>query len=157
MDRTQQRSAWARRATCACLTATLAVFGCAHEDQPVGPPEVHVQHEHREVVASAKILRNGEEVGALKTIRVTGGGHDRVVQQVQDLHLNSLGYIDAQNCAWRLTAHTGSELVASSSDQRRNVAAILGAYNANIELVEEGPAATVEKDRAPASRRSATR
>jgi hypothetical protein len=72
---------------------------------------------------------------------------------VQDLHLNSLGYIDEQNCAYRLTAHTGSQLVASSSDQRRNVAAILGAYSANIEIVGEAPAATIEKNRPQASPR----
>jgi hypothetical protein len=119
---------------------------------PVGNSEIRVRQDPREVLASAKIVRDGEEVGRLRTVRVHGPGGDRIVHHVQDLHLNPLGYIDEQNCAFRLTAHTGSELVANSSDRRRNVAAILGAYRANIELVEEQPASLRDAERAAASR-----
>jgi hypothetical protein len=91
----------------------------------------------RTPVAAAKILRDGEQVGSVRTLRVRGRAGERTVHQVHDLHSNPLGFIDESNCAWRLTAHAGAELVACSSDRRRNVAAILGAYHSNIELVEE--------------------
>jgi hypothetical protein len=137
--------------TSAVLAVSLAASGCTQVEQPVGPPEVQVQRDSREVIASARILRDGEQVGSLRTLRVGGGDRARVVREVQDLHRNSLGFIDEQNCAYRLSAHTGSEMVANSSDRRRNVAAILGAYGANIEIVEEAPAAVT--DRGPDSRR----
>jgi hypothetical protein len=157
MDTTQPRSTVFSAALAVMVAATLAASGCAHEEHPIGQPAVRVAEQRRELVASAKILRNGEEVGALRTLRVHGQGQDRVLHQVQDLHMNSLGYIDEQNCAWRLTAHTGSELVSNSSDQRRNVAAILGAFNSSIEIVEEQAAATLEKDRQPAPGRTGSR
>jgi hypothetical protein len=106
-----------------------------------------MERETRTTLASARILRNGEPVGSLRTFRVRGVRGERIVHQVQDLHMNALGFIDQTNCAYRLSAHSGAELVANSSDRRRNVAAILGAYGSNIELVEEEvPAAVIERD-----------
>jgi hypothetical protein len=139
------------------LAATLAASACTQIEQPVGQPQVSVPRENREVVASAKILRDGEQVGSLRTLRVHGTGRERVLREVQDLHLNSLGFIDEQNCAFRLSAHSGSELVSNSSDRRRNVAAILGAYGANIEVIDEEPASVRGREATPASRRSGER
>jgi hypothetical protein len=125
----------------------LALPACVQEMRPLAPPEVTFQRETRTAVAASKILRDGEQVGSIRTLRVRGPAGERVVHQVQDLHRNALGYIDQANCAYRYSAHSGAELVASSSDRRRNVAAILGAYGSNIELVEEeAPAAVVERD-----------
>jgi hypothetical protein len=133
------------------LAATLAASGCTQTEQKLGVAEVHPAREEREVLGSAKIMRDGEQVGSLRTLRLHGAGRPRVLTEVQDLHLNSLGYIDEQNCAYRLGAHTGSQLVSNSSDRRRGVAAILGAYAANIELVEEQPASVTDRQPAPAS------
>lgn len=154
MDRTARGASWRSVVLGALLAATLAASGCTQSEHKVGVAEVHPQHEDREVLASAKIMRDGEQVGSLRTLRLQGGGRPRVLSEVQDLHLNSLGYIDEQNCAYRVGAHTGSELVSNSSDRRRGVAAILGAYSANIEIVEEQPGGVTERQPAPASRRS---
>ena len=110
--------------------------------------------ENVQVVGAAKILRDGEQVGTIRTLRVHGVSGDRVVHRVHDNYLNALGYIDEQNCAYRLTAHTGAEIVGNSSDRRRNVAAILGAYGSSIELIEEAPASPIQKDQAEPARKS---
>jgi hypothetical protein len=123
----------------ACVAAMLAA-SCTTEVQPVGDPRVLVRQDHGELLGTSKVYRNGEEVAVLRTLRVSGPAGRRVIHEVRDLHLNTLGYIDEQACAWRYSAHEGSTCVANSSDRRRNVAAILGAYGADVELVEEGPA-----------------
>jgi hypothetical protein len=153
MDMEAGARGWRIIAAVACLPVILAAFGCTQEVHPIGPPEVRLRQERRTTVAASKILRDGEQVGSLRTVRVQSASGERVVHQVRDLHMNSLGFIDEKNCAYRLSAHAGSELVANSSDRRRNVAAILGAYGSNIELIEEEPAAAVERTPvAPGSR-----
>jgi hypothetical protein len=129
----------------AVLAATLAVCSCTTEVQPIGPPEVRVRQDPKELLGTSKILRDGEEVGALRTFRVHGPAGNHVVQEVRDVHLNTLGYIDEQSCAWRYSAHEGPMCVANSSDRRRNVAAILGAYGAAVEIVEAEPASVQER------------
>lgn len=138
----------------AAVAAGLTVPACTTEVQTVGQPQVRVRQDQREVLGTAKILRDGEQVGSLRTMRLRGPSGTSVVHQVQDMHMNSLGFIDERCCAYRLSAYAGSEFVANSSDRRRNVAAILGAYGANIELIEEQPAAVVEKTDAAGSRRA---
>lgn len=146
MDRTVPRAKWRSVVVGALVAATLAASGCTQTEQKIGVADVHPVHEEREVLGSAKIMRDGEQVGSLRTLRLHSSGRARVLSEVQDLHLNSLGYIDEQNCAYRLSAHTGSQLVSNSSDRRRSVAAILGAYSANIEIIEEQPASVTERE-----------
>jgi hypothetical protein len=145
---------WRIVAVGACLSVILPAPACTHEVQPIGPPAVRFEQKTREPIAAAKILRDGEPVGSLRTFRVRASSGDRVLHQVQDLYLNPLGFIDEQNCAFRITAHTGPELVANSSDRRRNVAAILGAYGSQIELIEEEVASPVTTPSPAASPRS---
>ena len=155
MDMDHRGRRWRVVVLSAAVAATLTVPACTTEVQNVGQPQVHVQQDQRETLGTAKILRDGEQVGSLRTMRLRGPSGTRVVHQVQDMHLNSLGFIDEQCCAFRQSAYAGSEFVANSSDRRRNVAAILGAYGANIELIEEEPAAVIEKADAASSRRGA--
>src|SRR6187397_1554096 len=98
------------------VAASLAVGGCTTEVCPVGPPEVRVRQDPRELLGTAKILRDGDEVGAPRTVRVHDPAGTHVVHEVRDLHRNSLGYIDEQCCAWRYSAYTGPECVSNSSD-----------------------------------------
>jgi hypothetical protein len=148
MDRTDRGATWRSVVVRALLAATLAASSCTQTEHKVGVAEVHPQRPDREVLGSAKILRDGEQVGSLRTLRLHEAGRSRVLDEVQDLHRNSLGFIDEQNCAYRLGAHTGSQLVSNSSDRRRGVAAILGAYSANIEIVEEQPASVTDRQAA---------
>jgi hypothetical protein len=145
MDMIAGRLGWRNVAAGACLLVIGAAYGCTQETRPIGSPEVHFREERLRTVASARIMRDGEEVGSIRTLVVNRGRGDRVVHQVKDRYLNALGYIDENNCAYRITAYSGAEFVASSSDRRRNVAAILGAYGSQIELIEEEPAAALER------------
>jgi hypothetical protein len=157
MDMERRRSARRTVVLGALLAATLAAASCTTVVEPVGPPQVRVRQDPKELVAESKIMRNGEEVGALRTFRIHSPGGKRVVHEVRDLHLNTLGYIDEQSCAWRYSAHEAPACVSNSSDRRRSVAAILGSYGASIELVEAQPASVRERSDALPAPRSVTR
>jgi hypothetical protein len=148
-----RRKGWRNVATAACLPVILAAASCTQQVERIGEPEVRFREENVRVVGAAKILRDGEQVGTIKTLRVRGVSGERVVHRVHDNYLNALGFIDEQNCAYRLSAHTGAEIVSNSTDRRKNVAAILGAYGSSIELIEEEPAAELEKSQNAQPRR----
>lgn len=148
MDMERGGGSWRNGGFAALLSAALAVSSCTTEVQPIGPPEVRVRQDPRELIGTSAIYRDGEEVGALRTVRLHGPAGNRVVHEVRDLHLNTLGYIDEQCCAWRYSAHEGPACVSNSSDRRRNVAAILGSWGASIEIVEAQPASVSEKSAA---------
>lgn len=137
------------RRVLAALVAAVLASGCAEQVQYVGPAEIRMQEETRTTIAQSTILRDGEAVGLLRTMRVSGPSGDRTVHQVQDNYRNALGYIDEGDCAFRFSAHAGAELVGNSSDRRRNVAAILGAFNSQIDLVLVEPAPASDYQRAP--------
>jgi hypothetical protein len=145
MDRTERLRNWRRNAWAGCLAVMSMAAGCTQEVNYVGPAEVRMQEESRTTLARATIFRDGESVGSVRTMRVRGPSGVRTVHQVQDNYSNALGYIDEQNCAFRFSAHAGSELVGNSSDRRRNVAAILGAFGSEIDLIEEAPAAVYDR------------
>lgn len=132
-------------ALAACLAAIVSAPACQQETHARGIPEIRMIERKHTTVADAKILRDGETVGSLRTLRVQTRAGDRTVRQVRDLRQNALGFIDESNCAYRHTAHRGSELVGNSAEVSRNVAAILGAFGSTIEIVDETPASVVEK------------
>lgn len=110
------------------LLAAVALFlpACQEEYQPVEPPVIKVPPPgKRTLVETAEIYKDGRLIGRLRTFRLDDQGGVQVTR-VYDLRNEHLGYITEDHRAFRRTAHGGHDLVANSSDQSKNVAAILG-------------------------------
>ncbi len=123
------------------LAAPLLFLGaCSHEDVVVSQPEIRVAPQaDRRLTALHRVMADGKHAGWLRTFEVAGEGKPHTIHQVCDVNQNRLGYVDDVGHAYRLTAHDGTELVAESSDLRKNVAGILGSFAIKVDLIDESP------------------
>ena len=118
------------------LVPLLAFGGCSHEEHPVAEPVIAAAPEGT-LVGLSNITFEGRHVGYLETWRLSGGAGSHELQRISDLKRNRLGYIDDRGVAWRYSAHEGTELVANSTDVRKNVTAVMGYAQGRVELVDQ--------------------
>jgi len=105
--------------------AAFCLSACQQEYHPVEPPVVKVPTTKQTLVATADVYQGQELVGHLRTFRLEDEGGVQVTR-VYDLRDEHIGYITEDGRAFRRSAHGGHDLVANSSTQSKNVAAIFG-------------------------------
>lgn len=126
----------------ACLAAlamgTAGILGCQHETHEVSTaPEIRPDVPRTTLVGRASVYHDGRLVAVLKTFRFEETG-ERTMTRVLDLRENSLGYLTDDGRAFKHTAHGGTDLVANSTDIRRNVAAVIGMPTATLSIQQDG-------------------
>ena len=105
---------------------------CTSETHTVENGEIRLAdaRDHFQDVSLDKIFVDGKNVGTLRTSRVIDGDsndrNDRYQHWVENERGDTMGFVTDDGRAYRLRAHAGPELVASSDRMSINILAVFG-------------------------------